>query len=147
MQNGRMNKSTPIPYSTHSDPGTAGWYESHTYTLCTKAGKVFFTLQEFYYYLEKPYGNLSVCVSAHRCIYVHMYIRAYTCICFYQIDICLMELTPSKLTWKRTSQLIKVGSFTSKNDLQTIKRKCANDEGNKVAIYFLAIKNTHLLLS
>ena len=53
-----------------------------------------------------------------------------------------MELTPSKLTWKRASQLIKVGSFTSKDDLQTTKRKCAN----ALNLHSAATPDLHLIV-
>lgn len=53
-----------------------------------------------------------------------------------------MELTPSKLTWKRASQLIKVGSFTSKDDLQSTKRKCAN----ALNLHSAATPDLHLIV-
>lgn len=37
-----------------------------------------------------------------------------------------MELTSSKLTWKRSSQLIKVGTLSPTDDIETTKQKCAD---------------------
>ena len=43
-----------------------------------------------------------------------------------QIDVCLMELTPTKLCWKRASQLVKVGGFLDHEDLKATKKRCAD---------------------
>lgn len=52
------------------------------------------------------------------CLHVHSF----------QIDVCQMELTQSKLTWKRASQLIKVISqlinVSGTDDLEATKLKC-----------------------
>lgn len=37
-----------------------------------------------------------------------------------------MELTSSELTWKRSSQLIKVGTLSPTDDIETTKQKCAD---------------------
>ena len=42
-----------------------------------------------------------------------------------EIDVCLMELTHSKLTWNRSNQSLKVGSFMPNDTLAETKRKCA----------------------
>ena len=42
-----------------------------------------------------------------------------------QIDVCQMELTLNQLTWRRTSQLVKVGTILPHDDLNATKEKCA----------------------
>ena len=42
------------------------------------------------------------------------------------VDVCLMELTPTKLCWKRASQLVKVGGFLDLENLKATKKRCAD---------------------
>ena len=42
-----------------------------------------------------------------------------------QVDVCQMELTQNKLTWKRASQLVKIGTICHSDDLNATKEKCA----------------------
>lgn len=56
---------------------------------------------------------------------IFLFLLSPTCIHSLKVDVCQMELTQSKLTWRRTTQLIKVGTITSSDDLQATKKKCA----------------------
>lgn len=50
----------------------------------------------------------------------------HTTVVLIQIDVCLMELTPTKLCWKRASQLVKVGGFLDHEDWKATKKRCAD---------------------
>ena len=51
---------------------------------------------------------------------------SHTTVVLTQIDVCLMELIPTKLCWKRASQLVKVGSFLDHEDLKATKKRCTD---------------------
>ena len=51
---------------------------------------------------------------------------SYTTVVLTQIDMCPMELIPTKLCWKRASQLVKVGGFLDHEDLKVPKKRCTD---------------------
>ena len=62
-------------------------------------------------------------------MYIHVMHNVH-CLCpLRQVDVCQMELTQNKLTWKRASQLVKVGTICSSDDLNSTKEKCAQALG------------------
>ena len=57
---------------------------------------------------------------------------------------CQMELTQKKLTWKRASQRVKVGTICSSDDINTTKEKCAQALGmtEHISEVVLIVKGT-----
>ena len=67
----------------------------------------------------------TVCIYTCTCTCTCTCMRTVHLISSFQIDVCRMELTPNKISWKRASQLVKVGTMCSSDDLTSTKEKCA----------------------